>query len=136
MFGANDFQNVEHEGRVLDRFESDWRELYEQRVARMMTLLSQPGTQTIWVGQPPVRDSRLTGGLAMLNEVYAAQAAQHPQVTFVDTWELFSGPGGGYTAEIGGERVRREDGVHLTIAGGNRLAEAVWEMIAPAWGLD
>lgn len=136
LFGANDFQDVEYEGEILDRFEGPWLDLYRARVALIMTLLSQPDTQTIWVGQPPVRESRLSGGLAMLNEVYAEQSAEHPQVTYVDTWEVFSDDDGGYVDEIDGVRLRREDGVHLTIAGGNRLAAAVWSAIAPAWGLE
>lgn len=136
LFGANDFQNVEYEGELLDRFEGPWLNLYRERVDRIMTLLSQPDTQTIWVGQPPVRESRLSGGLATLNEVYAEQAAEHPQVTYVDTWEVFSDTDGGYVDEIDGVRLRREDGVHLTVAGGNRLAEVVWSAIAAAWGLE
>ena len=135
LFGANDFQNVEHEGRILDRFGDEWLDLYRQRVDRIMILLSQPDTQTIWVGQPPVRETRLSGGLERLNTVYAEVAALHPQVTYLDTWALFSDDEGGYVDEIDGVRLRREDGVHLTVAGGNRLAEAVWDVIAPAWGL-
>ncbi|MXV89309.1 MAG: DUF459 domain-containing protein, partial [Acidimicrobiia bacterium] len=135
LFGANDFQNVEHEGEILDRFGDEWLDLYRRRVDRIMTLLGQPGTQTIWVGQPPVRETRLSGGLERLNTVYAEVAARHPQITYVDTWALFSDDGGAYVDEIDGVRLRREDGVHLTVDGGNRLAEAVWDMIAPAWGL-
>ena len=136
LFGANDFQNVEHEGEILDRFGSEWQDLYRQRVDRIMTLLSQPGTQTVWVGQPPVREPRLSSGLATLNEVYAERAAEHPQVTYVDSWEFFSDPDGDYVDEIDGVRLRREDGVHLTVDGGNRLAAAVWDLVAPAWGLE
>ena len=135
LFGANDFQNVEHEGRILDRFGDEWLDLYRQRVDRIMTLVSQPDTQTIWVGQPPVRETRLSGGLERMNTVYAEVAARHPQITYLDTWALFSDDGGGYVDEIDGVRLRREDGVHLTVDGGNRLAEAVWDLIAPAWGL-
>ena len=136
LFGANDFQNVEHEGEILNRYTDEWLDLYEERVGRIMTLLSQPDVQTVWVGQPPVRESRLSDGLSGLNEVYAAQAEQHPQVTFVDTWALFSDDEGRYADELDGERLRREDGVHLTVAGGNRLAGAVWEVVAPAWDLE
>ena len=136
LFGANDFQNVEHEGEILNRYTDEWLHLYEERVGRIMTLLSQPDVQTVWVGQPPVRESRLSDGLSLLNEVYAAQAEQHPQVTFVDAWALFSDDEGRYADELDGERLRREDGVHLTVAGGNRLAGAVWEVVAPAWDLE
>lgn len=135
LFGANDFQNVEHEGEILDRFGDEWLELYRRRVDRIMTLVSQPRTQTIWVGQPPVREPRLSGGLERLNTVYAEVAARHPQITYIDTWALFSDGSGRYVDEIDGVRLRREDGVHLTVDGGNRLAEAIWDMIAPAWGL-
>ncbi|MCE2531521.1 MAG: DUF459 domain-containing protein [Acidimicrobiia bacterium] len=135
LFGANDFQNVEHEGEILDRFGDEWLDLYRQRVDRIMTLVSQPDTQTIWVGQPPVRESRLAGGLERMNAVYAEVSARHPQITYIDTWALFSDGDGDYVDEIDGVRLRREDGVHLTVDGGNRLAEAVWGVIAPAWGL-
>ncbi len=134
LFGANDFQNVEHEGEILDRFGDEWLDLYRRRVDRIMTLVSQPDTQTIWVGQPPVRETRLSGGLERMNTVYAEVAARHPQITYLDTWALFSDEDGDYVDEIGGVRLRREDGVHLTVDGGNRLAEAVWDVIAPAWG--
>ena len=136
LFGANDFQNVEHEGEIVDRFGSEWLDLYRQRVDRIMTLLGQPEVQTIWVGQPPVREPRLSGGLERLNSVYVEVAAEHPQVSYLDAWELFSDADGGYVDEIDGVRLRREDGVHLTVDGGNRLAEAVWALIGPAWGLD
>ena len=135
LFGANDFQNVEHEGELLDRFGEEWLELYRARVDRIMTLLSQPDTQTVWVGQPPVREPRLSGGLERLNTVYEEVAADHPRVTYVDTWALFSDGEGDYADEIDGVRLRREDGVHLTIDGGNRLAAAVWAVIGPAWGV-
>ncbi len=136
LFGANDFQNVEHEGEILDRFGDEWLDLYRERVDRIMTLLSQPEVQTIWVGQPPVREPRLSGGLERLNTVYAEAAARHPQVTYVDTWMIFSDDEDGYVDEIDGVRLRREDGVHLTVDGGNRLAETVWAAIGPAWGLE
>ena len=135
LFGANDFQNVEHEGVILDRFGDEWLELYRARVDRIMTLLSQPDTQTVWVGQPPVREPRLSGGLERLNTVYEDVAADHPRVSYVDTWALFSDGEGDYADEIDGVRLRREDGVHLTIDGGNRLAAAVWDVIGPAWGV-
>ncbi len=135
MFGANDFQNVEYEGDVLDRFDDEWLQLYCRRVDFVMALVSQPGTQIVWVGQPPVRESRLAGGLERMNGVYADRAERHPAVSFVDTWGLFSGDDGGYAETIDGVKVRRDDGVHLTIAGGDHLAEAVWGQIAPVWGL-
>ena len=135
MFGANDFQNVMYNGRALNRFKQEWTDLYCQRVAQAMRLVSQPGVQTIWVGQPIVRESTLANGLALLNSVYKAQALLHPSVTFVDTWSVFSTPDGEYAQSLDGVRLRDSDGVHMTIAGSNRLSSPAWEQIASAWGL-
>ena len=138
MLGANDFQDVNHEGQYLSRRSDEWVDLYRERVDRVMALLGQPGVQTVWVGVPPLRESesRLSEGIPILNEAYAAQATEHRHVTFVDTWELFTDEEGNYTDEIDGVRVRTKDGVHLTVAGSNRLAAAVWEAIVSAWRLD
>ena len=136
MFGANDFQNVMYNGRGLNRFKQEWTDLYCQRVAQAMRLVSQPGVQTIWVGQPIVREATLANGLARLNAVYKTQALLHPSVTFVDTWSVFSTPDGKYAQSLDGVRLRDSDGVHMTIAGSNRLASPAWEQIASAWGLE
>ena len=101
MFGANDFQNVMYQGRGLSRFKQEWTDLYCQRVAQAMRLVSQPGIQVIWVGQPIVRESTLADGLARLNAIYEAQSLLHPSVTFVDTWTIFSAPGGEIRPVIG-----------------------------------
>ena len=135
MFGANDFQNVMYQGRGLSRFKQEWTDLYCQRVAQAMRLVSQPGIQVIWVGQPIVRESTLADGLARLNAVYEAQSLLHPSVTFVDTWTIFSDSEGEYAQSLDGVRLRNKDGVHMTIAGSNRLARPAWEKIASAWGL-
>ncbi len=136
MFGANDFQNVAYNGKVFNRFKQEWTDLYCQRVAQAMRLVSQPGVQIIWVGQPIVRESTLAGGLELLNSVYKAQALLHPAVTFIDTWTLFSTPDGQYAQSLGGVSLRSKDGVHMTIPGSNRLATPAWEQIAAAWGLE
>jgi hypothetical protein len=60
-------------------------------------------------------------------------------VRFVATRELFS-DGGGYAAYLPGSDgqpvlVRREDGIHLTAAGGRRLAGAVLAVMSGDWDL-
>lgn len=136
MFGANDFQNVAYNGKIYNRFKPEWTDLYCQRVAQAMKLVSQPGVQIIWVGQPIMRENTLAGGLELLNSVYNTQAHLHPSVTFVDTWTLFSTPDGQYAQTLNGVRLRTNDGVHMTIPGSNRLATPAWEQIATAWKLE
>ena len=57
---------------------------------------------------------------------------------FVDTGTIFDGPGGTYTTYLtnaGGQpvRVRENDGIHLTLAGANRLSPAILAPIVQRW---
>jgi hypothetical protein len=59
-------------------------------------------------------------------------------VRFVPTRELFSDPGGSYSAYLPGADgdpvlVRRDDGIHLTPAGAARLAPVVMGAIRTDW---
>lgn len=135
MFGANDYQNVEFEGRVFDRFGDEWFALYRTRVAQVMDLLDQPGSTVVWVGQPVMRDATLNAGIQRMNAIFADEAASRPWITFVDTASLFAGPDGGYRDHVDGQLVRQGDGVHLTLAGVDRMGAAVWQVVAEQWGL-
>ena len=78
--------------------------------------------------------------MAMLNDVYEKEAALHEGVTYVDTWDLMAGKDGEYAAYLRGpdgdlERVRQADGVHLTRAGGDRMAARVLEVIRDDWDM-
>ena len=76
--------------------------------------------------------------MRMLNGIYRAQAAARVGVVFVDSWALFSGPNGHYSAFLpdasGQQQVARQpDGVHLTADGDVRLAGRVFEVIRALW---
>lgn len=135
MFGGNDYQDVIFNGQLLERPSQPWLDFYRSRVAEAMDLLNQPGLQVIWVGQPVMRNDFFATGMAHLNEIYRSEAATRSSVTYFDTWSLFANPQDNYTDTIGGTLMRESDGIHLTTAGGIRLAEAIWQQVAPNWGL-
>ena len=136
MFGGNDYQDVIFNGQLLERPSQPWLDFYRSRVKEAMDLLNQPGLQVIWVGQPVMRNDFYSTGMAHLNEIYRSEAATRSSIAYFDTWSLFTDPQGNYTETIDGTLMRESDGIHLTTAGGIRLAEAIWQQVAPNWRLN
>lgn len=136
MFGGNDYQDVIFNGQLLERPSQPWLDFYRSRVKEAMDLLNQPGLQVIWVGQPVMRNDFYSTGMAHLNDIYRSEAATRSSIAYFDTWSLFADPQGNYTETIDGILMRESDGIHLTTAGGIRLAEAIWQQVAPNWRLN
>jgi lysophospholipase L1-like esterase len=69
------------------------------------------------------------------------EATYHPGVVYVDSWRLFA-RGGGYAAylRLGKAhhltQVREGDGVHFTVVGYQRLADAVTSVMRTVLGLQ
>ena len=75
-----------------------------------------------------------TSGWHSSTRIYREEASRHPGVRFVDTRELFSDRNGSYSAYLPGSDgqpvlVRRDDGIHLTEAGADRLVPTVMAAI-------
>ena len=140
LFGTNDSQDLQDDSGVLAAGSPSWLAVYRARVARVMDLLHQPGTTTVWVGLPVMRSHDFDASMSALDAVYREEAARRPWISYVDSRSLFASASGGYadvlpTAGGGEESVRQEDGIHWSVAGATRIGEAAWEAIARQWGL-
>jgi len=140
LFGANDGQNVRYQGKVLEVGSPAWQAAYQTRVGRAMRILTRGGRRVYWVGDPIMRNAGYRGRIAMMDHIYAAEAARHPGVTFIDTWRLMANGKGSYAEYLhdrNGDLVlmRAPDGIHLTRAGGDRMAQSVLDVIEKDWGL-
>jgi hypothetical protein len=130
VFGSNDSQGLlTPEGDVYQPLSDGWREEYRRRVMGTMNLVSRPGRLVLWIGLPPMRDGEFSQRLADIDQIYREEAAKHDGVSYIDARQVL-GANGGYAAYLDDgtgrvELVREPDGVHLTRAGGNRLAGAV-----------
>jgi lysophospholipase L1-like esterase len=141
LFGANDGQDVYYEGKVLKVGTKAWQEVYARRVGEAMDLLTKGGRRVYWVGNPIMKDFGYRERIAMMNHIYAAVARQHSGVTFISTWKLMSGEKGSYDdylKDANGDSilVRAPDGIHLTRAGGDRMAALVLDVIERDWGME
>lgn len=139
VFGANDAQGMETSHGVLDFGTAAWDAEYASRVAAVMRQVTAAGVRAYWVGQPVARSSSYSHRMAALDEIYRAEAARQEGVTYVDSWSLFVDSHGGYSAYLptssGLTLMRLSDGIHLTRAGGDRLARAVMAAIRQDWRL-
>ncbi|HET9186991.1 MAG TPA: DUF459 domain-containing protein [Acidothermaceae bacterium] len=133
FIGANDVQDF-YAGGVLQQFGTvGWKQAYAQRVATLMAEATAAGAKMLWVGMPVMKSATFSSSMAKLNDIFQAQAAVHPGVTYFPSWDLFTDATGRYvkTAQIDGKSVtlRTPDGVHITFGNGgggaDMLARAV-----------
>ena len=138
LFGANDAQAVSVDGRVFKVGSAGWRQVYAQRVSQAMDILTRGGRRVYWVGNPIMRDPVYRARVSMMDHIYQDEARKHPGVTYIPTWSLFADKKGSYAdylPDASGDLVlmRASDGIHLTRAGGDRMAQAVLNVIEKDW---
>ncbi|HEX7104589.1 MAG TPA: DUF459 domain-containing protein [Acidothermaceae bacterium] len=136
FLGANDVQDF-YAGGVLRQFGAvGWEEAYAQRVATMMQEATAAGAKMLWVGMPIMKSATFSSSMAKLNDIFQAQAMQHPGVTYMPSWNLFTDDAGNYvkTARIDGEPVtlRTPDGVHITFGPGGGGADVLAAAVVDA----
>jgi lysophospholipase L1-like esterase len=124
MAGANDSQDAFVGGRYHPVGTAVWKRVYRARVRAAMNAATGGGAQLVWVGMPPMRDATLSHGMSEVNAVFRSETARRRDASYVDTWSLFS-IHGRYTDVENGEYVRLPDGIHLNVAGSERLARVI-----------
>jgi hypothetical protein len=132
MFGANDAQAMEVNGKPFKVRTPEWQAEYRKRVGLVMDLLSGEGRLLMWVGTPHMRSGEFDERQTILNSIYRDEASKRPWVHFVDSGPVLSPPGGGYAAYLPGgdgqsQLARASDGIHLSRFGADRLADAVFQ---------
>lgn len=134
FIGGNDPQPLKLDGVVREPGDPVWVAEYRRRVEELMDQLQTDGRRVYWIGMPIARDAEYTRRMRMLNDIYATEASTRPAITFVSSWEVFTGPDGQfseYLPDDDGDLVdmRLNDGIHLTTAGAYRLARVVFGRI-------
>jgi uncharacterized protein len=141
FFGGNDAQAIQIDGTWFDYGTEEWLAEYRRRVADLMAELTSDGRDVYWMGMPIVRSNDFREKVEVMNEIYRTEAVVHPGVTFVDSWSVFSGSDGEFSEYLvndDGDLVdmRLNDGIHLTTAGGIRLARVALAEIEANWHID
>ncbi len=121
LIGGNDRQVITAGGKRLERFGTAWTEEYGRRVDDFIATLKSKSSSVYWLGLPVVRSKRMARDYRKLNKVYKSQAEAN-SITYIDTWSLFETKDGEYTSfglDLKGtkRRLRKDDGLHFTVAG-------------------
>lgn len=133
IIGTNDAKNLPRSAVRDPR----WRAQYAAAVDRMLGVLGGQGRTVYWVGAPVMSDAGFSERVRGVNEVFREVAAKRPALTYVDAFSVFSGRDGAFTSTLpNGDgratRVRAQDGIHFTPAGGELLARTVLEHLDPS----
>ena len=129
LLGENDNQSlVDPQGRLETSIGTGaWPPAYEERVERFATIATGAGAHVIWIGLPVERDESRWVFIERQNTIYEKVADRLANVAYLDSWDLFAKPDGGYTAYFRDgnrvELVREDDGVHFTATGYTILIE-------------
>jgi hypothetical protein len=110
MLGANDAQSMMTPSGPQPFGTPAWRAAYAARVDALMATIVGRHVEVYWLGQPRMTPTAYSARMSVLDDIYAAAARRHPGVHFVDTRPLVSAAD------------HTPDGIHLTVAAGNRLA--------------
>ncbi len=94
MFGANDAQPMEVDGKPYDFSAPQWQAEYRRRVASTMDELAGDGRLVIWVGVPNMRSPDFSARMQVLDAIYQSEAAKRPWIRFLDSRPILAPKGG------------------------------------------
>jgi uncharacterized protein len=122
IIGINDRQSI----GGMKALTPEWTAEYTARVSSFVNQLRSAGKPTIWVGLPPMEAPTYGKAIAAISEIQKL-AAFSGGAEFLDIYERFLNEEGKYSAfgpDLNGNRVRmrKDDGIHLSAAGADKLA--------------
>ncbi len=141
MFGGNDDQDTIVNGRFIPYGSQAWTVIYGARVSAVADAVHAAGAHLLWSGLPVMRSAGKSERLQSVMAVTRAALAGHDAVLFVNNLTALSDASGGYTVALrdasGQEVIVREpDGIHLSPAGADRLADRAIADMEASWRLD
>lgn len=144
ILGGNDGQDLvpaKRGKRVL--WEADgWPAAYRERLDAFLAGVGAPKRKVLWLGLPPMGLRSLERKLTLIRGVQReAVEALGESARYMDTAPLFTDEQGALIerAHVEGrprsEVIRADDGIHLTMEGGQYFADAVFPVVMELLGL-
>ena len=155
MLGGNDAQGLYLGKGAWIRFpeQPQWQKEYARRVVELCDIVAPGHEQIFWVGMPVMKPEKLHAKVQRINWICRAEMAIRPHALFVDIWRLLADEDGNYTDRVvidgdgdgdaddgagskrrRGTRVRAGDGIHLSPAGSQYLADYVRATVVDTLG--
>jgi len=94
--GANDGQGFQEDGKVLAFGSDAWVQVYQQRIAAFLSLLTQNGATVVWVGLPPMKSAQFNEKAAEINRIAYTVVSKTPQATWWNPLPYIGDESGAY----------------------------------------
>lgn len=136
MMGINDANNnIRVDDRKAILGTAAWPDAYQERVKRFISIISEKGTPTYWVGLPVVRDEAMTQRIEIANSAAKKACTEFEDCHFIDTWNILTDDKGNYTNYKKDRqgytiRIREQDGIHFSTEGGDLLSRHILDYIS------
>ncbi len=142
IMGGNDGQGLTDEkGKAKVQWgASGWEAAYRQRVADFLGVLQAPGRKILWVELPYTGLPNFERKLGVIRRVLREAVSAHEASKYLETKPFFTDAKGALLREARVEgfrkpmRLKMEDGVHFTLAGGRYFATQVYPAVIGLFG--
>jgi hypothetical protein len=126
IIGINDRQKMRINDVTYGSLAPEWSAEYQQRVAAVVSALRAANKPTIWIGLPPMAKTEYNKTMSGISEIQRL-AAFSGGAEFLDIYERFIDEEGKFTSfgpDLNGKnvRMRKDDGIHFSSAGADKLA--------------
>ena len=126
MLGTSDRQTIKEGEESVEPLTDRWKDLYRQRVDAIVNTFKERKIPVVWIGLPPMKNSKASEDLVAINEIYK-ESVQRGGGAYVDIWPGFVDDENRYTAEgpdVDGEpaKLRTNEGTFFTRAGSRKVA--------------
>jgi len=126
IIGINDRQELRVDGQTYPSLTDGWTAAYRARLDRFLGQLRAARKPVIWIGLPPMSRSEYSAAISQISALHK-MAAFSGGAEFLDIYERFLGEDGKYSAfgpDVNGQnaRMRKDDGIHFSAAGADKLA--------------
>jgi hypothetical protein len=137
MMGANDakYINLNEKPRPPGSPNKTWPEVFSMRVEDFLAALGEKNVASYWIGLPIMGDASYARQAQIMNDIVKTECAKAKNSRFLDTWNLLADEQGNYSTFLPNEKgvkikVRANDKVHFTVAGGDILAQSFLGQLA------
>jgi len=137
MMGANDakYINVNEKPRPAGSANKTWPEVFSMRVENFLDALQEKNIRNYWIGLPIMGDAPYAKQAEIMNDIVKVECGKFNTSRFLETWNLLADIQGNYSTFLPNEKgvkikVRANDKVHFTVAGGDILAQSFLSAIA------
>jgi len=137
MIGINDRQEISIDGTSYNSLTAQWTSAYQARITSFLGKLRAARKPVIWVGLPPMSKTEYSAALSQISNIQRL-ASLSGSAEFLDIYERFLGEDGKYSSQgpdVNGQnaRMRKDDGIHFSTAGADKLAFYISQTISAVY---